>query len=213
MLFAEGTSSDGNGVVPFKTPLFAAAKPSGGTTLGADICAQTLALTYTKLRFIAGSARLAERAVAAVEQGSARFAGDPTFSAAVREMRGKLEKAESSEPGSFKTGPGGFYDIDFVASYLMVRHGVRLQFAEGRRGKPRPHQGGGKPPYSKMGGAALGWKCSIVTPRCGVRCANRDIGVPRRGTWCDGLRARLAGAFARDCVVRIALACFRLSPL
>jgi lyso-ornithine lipid O-acyltransferase len=53
VLFAEGTSSDGNGVVPFKTPLFAAAKPSGGIPLGADICAQTLALTYTKLHGIA----------------------------------------------------------------------------------------------------------------------------------------------------------------
>ena len=53
VLFAEGTSSDGNGVVPFKTPLFAAAKRSGGTPLGADICAQTLALTYTKLHGIA----------------------------------------------------------------------------------------------------------------------------------------------------------------
>jgi 1-acyl-sn-glycerol-3-phosphate acyltransferase len=50
VLFAEGTSSDGNSVVPFKTPLFAAVKPTrGGDPLGADLCAQTLALTYTKL--------------------------------------------------------------------------------------------------------------------------------------------------------------------
>jgi len=48
VLFAEGTSSDGNGVVPFKTPLFAAVKPTGGASVG-DLCAQTLALTYTKL--------------------------------------------------------------------------------------------------------------------------------------------------------------------
>ena len=49
VLFAEGTSSDGNGVVPFKTPLFAAVKPTGGGAVGGDLCAQTLALTYTKL--------------------------------------------------------------------------------------------------------------------------------------------------------------------
>jgi glutamate-ammonia-ligase adenylyltransferase len=84
------------------------------------------ALTYAKLRFVAGSEKLAERAIAAVEQGSSRFAQDASFPAAVREMRLKLEKAESSEPGSFKTGPGGFYDIDFVASYLMVRSRARL---------------------------------------------------------------------------------------
>jgi 1-acyl-sn-glycerol-3-phosphate acyltransferase len=49
VLFAEGTSSDGNGVVPFRTPLFAAVKPTSGASIGSDLCAQTLAITYTKL--------------------------------------------------------------------------------------------------------------------------------------------------------------------
>lgn len=50
VLFAEGTSSDGSRVLPFKTPLFAAVKSSsrnGDTDPGA--CVQTLAIAYTHL--------------------------------------------------------------------------------------------------------------------------------------------------------------------
>lgn len=50
VLFAEGTSSDGSRVLPFKTPLFAAVKPTSGngdTDPGA--CVQTLAIAYTHL--------------------------------------------------------------------------------------------------------------------------------------------------------------------
>lgn len=50
VLFAEGTSSDGNQVLPFKTPLFASVKPSlanGYADPGA--CVQTIAIAYTHL--------------------------------------------------------------------------------------------------------------------------------------------------------------------
>ena len=53
VLFAEGTSSDGNRVLPFKTPLFAAAMPTmanGHAEVGT--CVQTLAISYTHLHGI-----------------------------------------------------------------------------------------------------------------------------------------------------------------
>ena len=81
------------------------------------------ALMYTKLRFLAGSQTQGERAKAMLETLFERFAADPGFSRAVREMRTKLETAEA--PGkSFKSSPGGIYDIDFITSYLLVKHGV-----------------------------------------------------------------------------------------
>jgi glutamate-ammonia-ligase adenylyltransferase len=81
------------------------------------------ALTYTKLRFVAGSEELAERALRAIEVHLPRFAVRKEFAGEARSMRAKLAKTESGEV-NFKRDPGGFYDIDFIVSYLLVRHGI-----------------------------------------------------------------------------------------
>ncbi len=90
------------------------------------------ALTFTKLRPVAGAAEAAQQAMASVHVLIERFAGDPAFIAAVREMRARLENAdrtagarlEASERENFKSGPGGIYDVDFLVATLLVRYGV-----------------------------------------------------------------------------------------
>ncbi len=77
------------------------------------------ALTYTKLRFVAGDRELAQQAATAAGSLSERFAEDAQFSAAVREMRSRLE-AESPEK-NFKTSSGAVYDLDFLTGYLLVK--------------------------------------------------------------------------------------------
>jgi len=39
-------------------------------------------------------------------------------------MRIKLAEAEGAKGKNFKRGPGGFYDIDFIAAYLQFRQGM-----------------------------------------------------------------------------------------
>ncbi len=80
------------------------------------------ALMYTKMHHFSGSRSLGERATAASEKLFQRFAADSGFLADVREMRTKLETAEPDK--SFKSSPGGTYDVDFVTSFMMVKHGL-----------------------------------------------------------------------------------------
>ena len=96
------------------------------------------ALTYTKLRPVAGAHDVAHQAVGAVARSLSRFAADRGFVESVRTMRLRLEKVDAggvtARPAAprtpdivsnFKIAPGGFYDIDFIASYLLVREAAK----------------------------------------------------------------------------------------
>src|SRR5438552_3469863 len=82
------------------------------------------ALTYTKIRLVAGSAELGRRALAAVESLFARFADHDGFAEAVREMRQRLQDASAPEK-SIRTPADALYDVDFLSSYLLVKHSIR----------------------------------------------------------------------------------------
>jgi [glutamine synthetase] adenylyltransferase / [glutamine synthetase]-adenylyl-L-tyrosine phosphorylase len=84
------------------------------------------ALSFTKLRHVAGANELSRRVLALAQGWTARFADDPAFVNAVRGMRGKLDKPDAGGP-NLKTGAGAMYDIDFIASALGVKHGVTLR--------------------------------------------------------------------------------------
>jgi glutamine synthetase adenylyltransferase len=75
------------------------------------------ALTYNKLRRLAGSEFIADRAMKALAKLRERFASQESFGAEVREMRAKLEQSEPR----LKTVAGGSYDIDFLANYTLIR--------------------------------------------------------------------------------------------
>ncbi|HET9365230.1 MAG TPA: hypothetical protein VFP71_09515, partial [Candidatus Angelobacter sp.] len=79
------------------------------------------ALTYSKLRFIAGRKDIAALLLPLVWRQIVESASHPDFPAAVLAMRDRLEKS-NRYAGSFKLAAGGFYDIDFIASYLMLSH-------------------------------------------------------------------------------------------
>ena len=77
------------------------------------------ALSYTKMRYVAGNRELARRVIKAMWQRSGRFAAEPGFAQEVREMRSRLARSEGGDQ-NLKTGTGAFYDIDFLVSYLLI---------------------------------------------------------------------------------------------
>ncbi len=80
------------------------------------------ALSFSKMRYLAGAEALGREAVE-TWRGLERFAGDPEFAASVREMRRRLAES-SGRDLNLKNSPGAMYDIDFIAGYLAVRGGI-----------------------------------------------------------------------------------------
>jgi [glutamine synthetase] adenylyltransferase / [glutamine synthetase]-adenylyl-L-tyrosine phosphorylase len=81
------------------------------------------ALSYTKLRFIAGDEKLSSDGISASRLAGARFASSGKFAADVNEMRSKLDASANSD--NIRSAPGSMYDIDFLSSFLIVKHGIQ----------------------------------------------------------------------------------------
>jgi len=82
------------------------------------------ALTYTKLRFVAGDMDVARSVERTLDTLFQRFAGDSNSSEDVRTMRRRLELASAPER-SIRSAPGALYDGDFLSGFLLVSKGVR----------------------------------------------------------------------------------------
>jgi glutamate-ammonia-ligase adenylyltransferase len=84
------------------------------------------ALTYLRLRYVAGNRTLGDATVQAVREvllpATLQTAN---FAPALREVRKKLEPP--AQRPNFKTGPGGLYDIDYVLGVLQIQN--QLPFA------------------------------------------------------------------------------------
>ena len=76
-------------------------------------------IAFGKLRMIAGAQRLAEEAAVALRGLRERSTASPQFVPELRSMRKRLTDAGGAE--SFKTGPGGLYDLDFLVGMLEAR--------------------------------------------------------------------------------------------
>src|SRR5262249_17945132 len=81
------------------------------------------ALTYTKLRPVSGSLELSRKTVEVSVSLFSRFVAEHDFADAVREMRQKLQDASAPEK-SIRTSAGALYDIDFLSSFLLVKHAI-----------------------------------------------------------------------------------------
>ena len=80
------------------------------------------AITYMKARNIAGDAEAGREFLAKLQDVLwQRFSHEDEFAALLLRMRMRLE-AEQGAAKPLKSGPGGYYDIDFILLYWRLRH-------------------------------------------------------------------------------------------
>jgi glutamate-ammonia-ligase adenylyltransferase len=82
------------------------------------------ALTYLKLRYVAGDVEVADRVQRIVQEGIWTLAKQPKFAADLADLRERLERSEGAQ--NFKSGAGGVYDLDYLAGTLQARHQLWL---------------------------------------------------------------------------------------
>ena len=83
------------------------------------------AISYLRLRFVAGDSAVGGLALASVREGIVEMAERPEFDRALADMRSRLELSDTV-PNS-KAWPGGEYDIDFLAGRLQAKHRIWSQ--------------------------------------------------------------------------------------
>ena len=80
------------------------------------------AISYLRLRYVAGSQEVGSRVVQTVRQGISEVAARDSFPVGLANMRRRLEATDRND--NFKTGPGGSFDIDYLAGCLQAKHSV-----------------------------------------------------------------------------------------
>ncbi|MGA9568100.1 MAG: putative nucleotidyltransferase substrate binding domain-containing protein [Candidatus Korobacteraceae bacterium] len=80
------------------------------------------AITYLRMRHVAGDPEVAEKTLEVVREGITAVAGRAGFERDLDDMRRRLEESDSHP--NLKTGAGGTYDIDYLTGRLQVKHGV-----------------------------------------------------------------------------------------
>jgi [glutamine synthetase] adenylyltransferase / [glutamine synthetase]-adenylyl-L-tyrosine phosphorylase len=82
-------------------------------------------MALTRARVVAGPADFASRVEASIHTALARPRDDEKLREDVRTMRERLEREKgTSDPWSLKQVAGGQIDIEFIAQYLLLRHGA-----------------------------------------------------------------------------------------